>query len=166
MASKFILPCDSESVHFSPSWGHLQKNNNNDLLKVSDRQFFDLLQFDIYWFHPTHNLASKVIFHMDPPEWRCTPKCGTPKGNFPFGVRFSPFLASQHRGGLTWKNSKSYLKTQQGIYIAGNIILIQKSYSKHRIPYWVLEFFKLTLPVPRCKKRAKILLRKGNSLSE
>ena len=25
------------------------------LLKVSDRQFFDLLQFDIYWFHPTHN---------------------------------------------------------------------------------------------------------------
>ena len=120
---------------------------------------------------------------MDHPERRYTQKCVTPKPNFGFGVRFSPFLASQHRGGrlgkilkafwkpnrvytllgisfliqhptagpphpkigysetefrfrskifalfgistqggLTWKNSKSFLKTQQGIYVAGNII--------------------------------------------
>ena len=45
-------------------------------------------------------IAVNIIFdsktnRQTPP----TPKCGTPKGNFPFGVRFLPFLASQHRGG-------------------------------------------------------------------
>ena len=87
---------------------------------------------------------------MDHPEWRYTQKCVTPKGNFPFGVRFSPFLASQHRPGVsTLENSKSDLKTQQGIYIAGNIIFDSKTNRQTPHPkMWYSERENLPFGVP------------------
>ena len=126
---------------------------------------------------------------------------------FRFRSKIFVLFGISTQGGSTWKNSKSFLKTQQGIYVAGNIIFdstsnrrtppvlrCQKGEFRFRstlfwgggvrrlvvesktifpatyIPCWVfkklLEFFQVDPPCVEMPKRAKILLRNRNSVSE
>ena len=50
------------------------------------------------------------------------PKMCYSEREFPFRSKIFALFGISAQGGSTWKNSKSDLKTQQGIYIAGNII--------------------------------------------
>ena len=63
---------------------------------------------------------------MDHPERRYTQKCVTPKPNFGFGVRFSSFLASQHRGGRLRKILKAIWKPNRVYTLLGISFLIQR----------------------------------------
>ena len=64
-------------------------------------------------------------FNNQPPD-PPTPKWGTPKANFAFGVRFSPFLASQHRGGQLGKILKAIWKPNRVYTLLGISFLIQR----------------------------------------
>ena len=54
------------------------------------------------------------------------PKMFTPIELSSIGVRFSPFFASQHRGGATQNKSKSDLIILHSIHVGWNIILVSK----------------------------------------